>query len=713
MKQVIIDEVRSGTMRVRECPAPGVAPFQVVVANVSSLISAGTERYVVDLARRSLVGKAWERPDQVRRVLQKIRDEGLLQTAQQVKAKLDEPLPLGYSAAGTVLEVGNGVQEFKPGDRVACAGPHAGVVSVPRNLCVRIPEGVSFDQAAYTSVAAIGLEGVRLARVTLGERVLVIGLGLIGQICVALLKAQGCRVFGTDLDPYRVERSRALGADAAGTGSPLQEIRAFSGGQGVDAVLITAATDSNEPIELAADACRTKGRIVLVGVAGLSLPRAPFFQKELEFTVSFSLGPGRSDPSYEDRGQDYPIGQARWTAGRNMEAVLDLMAQGKLPVEQLTTHRFPIERATEAYDRISQRKEPLLGVLIEYPGRDRQLSRRVSLEAKPIEHSELGVSFIGAGNFARLMLLPAVRKENGLAWRGLCTAKGLNAVHSGQKNGFGFATTDVNEIWSDSATNVVFIATRHNLHAELVVAALRAGKHVFVEKPLCISREQLAQIDDAVAALGAGGPILMVGLNRRFAPATGKVRDFMAGSHPLSMSYRFASGFIPAGHWTQDEDVGGGRIIGEACHAIDTCVSIVGCPVERVFAESVRKEGGLETTDDRVFITLRHRGGSVSCVSYQAGADSAFTPERIEVFGNGRIGVIDGWKDVALWRGARVTRVDGHKDRGHQGEVRAFLDTCRHGGAWPIPWAHLRNVAETTFLAVRSLREGIPLECSS
>jgi predicted dehydrogenase len=708
MKQVV-QEVRSGVTAVREIPDPIAAPGQVVVASATSLVSAGTERYVVELAKKSLLGKARERPDHVRRVLQKIRDEGFLTTVQQVMAKLDEPMPLGYSSAGVVLECGRGVQELKPGDRVATAGPHAGVVSVGKNLCARIPDGVTFEQAAYTSVASIGLEGVRLGRVTLGERVLVIGLGLIGQICVALLKAQGCRVIGTDVDPAKLEMAKAFGADSAVVGSPLEVIKAFSDGHGVDAVVITAATSSNEPIEFAAAACRPRGRIVLVGVVGLNLPRPPFFQKELEFTVSSSLGPGRGDPAYEEKGQDYPIGQARWTAQRNMQAVLELVAAGKLPVEKLTTHHFPIDRAAEAYDLVTSRREPFFGIVIDYPEPTAAPVRRVALRTTPVS-GQLGVSLIGAGNYARLMLMPLAEKTEGFAWRGLCTAKGLTAEHNGQRHGFAFATTDVAEIWADTATQAVFIATRHDLHAELVMAALRAGKNVFVEKPLCIKLEELRAIEACVAELGDRCPLLAVGFNRRFAAATWEVFPFMQGAGPLSISYRFAPGPIPADHWTQDEEVGGGRIVGEACHAIDTCVVLAHSLPARVYAESVGKVG-LETTDDRVFITLRHQNGSISSISYQAGGDRAFTPERIEVFGGGKVATVDGWERIELWSGGRMERRAGKRDKGHRAGFEAFLSACRTGGPPPIPLDEIFGVAEATLLAVQSLREGLPQDC--
>lgn len=705
----VVQNIKNGKTEAREIPAPIAVPGHVVINTVSSVISAGTERYVVDLARKSLVGKARERPDHVRRVLQKVKQEGLGATASQLFAKLDEPMPLGYSSAGVVLECGRGVQEFKPGDRVASTGPHAGVVSVGRNLCALIPHNVSFEQAAYTSIAAIGLEGIRLARVSLGERVLVIGLGLIGQICIALLKAQGCRVFGTDLDAKKLDLALEFGADAVGQGSPAERVRSFSDSFGVDAVIITAATPSNEPIEFAAEVCRPKGRIVLVGVTGLNLPRDPFFKKELEFTVSSSLGPGRGDASYEEKGVDYPIGHARWTAQRNMQAVLDVMAAGKLPVEKLTTHRLTIERAGEAYDLITSRREPFLGIVMEYPAPASRPERKIALGSSRAVEGSFGISMIGAGNFARLIMFPILSRIGDVSWRGLCTARGMNAEHSGRKMNFAFATTDVAEILEDASTRAVFIATRHNLHAELLMGALRAGKHVFVEKPLCIREEELSEIARCLEELGDACPLLMVGFNRRFAPATERLRSHFRESSPLSVSYRFAPGAIPPEAWPQDEEIGGGRIIGEACHAIDTCMAIAGSPPIKVYAESVAKSNGLETTDDRVFITMRHSDGSVSNISYQAGGDRAAPVERIEVYGGGRTGIVDSWDSVELWGGNKLTRASGGKNKGHEAELRAFVQACRTGGEWPISWEHLYGTAWASLAAVRSLREGLPV----
>jgi predicted dehydrogenase len=393
-----------------------------------------------------------------------------------------------------------------------------------------------------------------------------------------------------------------------------------------------------------------------------------------------------------------------------MQAVLGLMSQGKLPVERLTSHRFPIDRAPEAYDLVTSRREPFFGLLLEYAESSQKQCRRIDLRASASQSDSIGVSLIGAGNFARLVMLPALMKMNGIAWRGICTAKGFHAEHTGRTTGFDFATTDAAEIWNDKSTAAVFITTRHDLHADLVIAALRAGKHVFVEKPLCIRAEELARIAACIEELGDHCPLLTVGFNRRFAPATKRVREFFEGAEPLSVSYRFSPGYIPANHWTQDDEIGGGRIVGEACHAIDTCVAIAGSSVVKVYAESVTKTGGVETTDDRVFITIRHRNGSLSSISYQSGGDKAFPSERIEVFGGGRTAVVDSWDEIQLWTGNHCRRISGKKDKGHAAELSAFLSGCRGGGSWPIPWEQLYSVTWASLASVQSLREGFPVE---
>src|SRR6266850_2083061 len=615
MKQVVQD-IRSGITAVRELPDPLVQPHCLLIANVASLLSVGTERYVVELARQSLFAKARQRPDHVKRVLQKIKQEGLFATAKQVRARLDDPMPLGYSSAGIVLAVGDGVSAFKAGDRVAAAAPHAGVVVVGENLCAKIPDGVTFEQAAYAAVAAVALQGVRLADASLGSRILVIGLGLVGQLAAGLLKANGVAVLGT----------------------------------------------------------------------------------------------GRSDRSYEEKGIDYPIGHARWTAKRNMETVLETIASGALPVEKLTTHRFPIDRAAEAYDLMTSSKESLLGVVIDYDGAAAApLRRRLALGSRPVARGASGISVIGAGNFARAIVLPRLREAADVALRGVCSARGLSAEHFGRKSGFAFAATDPDEVIADADTSIVFILTRHDLHADLVVRALAAGKHVFVEKPLCIRPDELQTIAGCVESLGQACPVLMVGFNRRFAPATARVRAHFAGVTPLSVSYRFATGDVPSTSWIHDPDVGGGRIVGEACHAIDTCVAIVGSPPARVFAESAGPATGGDPLDDRAFITIRHENGSISSISYQAGGDSAGPIERLEVFGGGRTAIVDEWDRIELWSANRRSTARGGRNKGHEAEIDAFLAACRHGGAWPIPWRDIYGTTWASLMTMRSLREGRPI----
>jgi predicted dehydrogenase/threonine dehydrogenase-like Zn-dependent dehydrogenase len=704
----ILQNVRSGMTACRELPDPIAQPRCLLVANVVSLVSAGTERYVVELARKNVLAKARERPDHVKRILRRIREEGLFETARQVGAKLDEPMPLGYSSAGIVLAAGAGVKRFKAGDRVAAAAPHASVVLVGENLCAQIPDGVSFEQAAYASVGAVALEGIRLADAALGCRILVIGLGLIGQIAACLLKASGVSVLGTDLDLGRLDATRALGVVAVGADDVRATAMRLTAGHGVDAVLITAATSSNGPIELAADLCRQKGRIVLVGVAGTELPRPPFFEKELEFTVSHSLGPGRSEPVYEEKAIDYPIGYVRWTAQRNMEAVLETIASGGLPVDKLTTHRFAIDRAADAYDLVISSREPFLGIVLHYD-RTAPRKRRLEIQSRPTGSQGLGVGVIGAGNFARFVALPCIQAVPGVRLRGVCSAHGVNAEQLGRKGGFAFASTDPEEILVDPETSAIFVLTRHDIHADLVIRALKAGKHVFVEKPLCITEPELEAIAACVEELGAECPLLMVGFNRRFAPAVAKLRTHFKARSPLAVSYRFAVPELPSGAWPHDPEVGGGRLVGEACHAIDTCAAIVGSVPTRVYAESVSAGPGGESLDDRVFITMRHENGSVSSVAYHAGGDRCGPSERIEVFGGGRTAVVDDWDRIELWSDNRRVTERGRRDRGHSTEIRAFLDACRNGGSWPISWPDLYATTWAAFAAARSLRDGEPV----
>ncbi|MCA9119935.1 MAG: bi-domain-containing oxidoreductase [Planctomycetaceae bacterium] len=711
MKQ-ILQNVRNGDLSIAQLPRPQVQPGHVLVASRCSLISAGTEKSARDLAQKSLFAKAKERPDQVRRTLQKMRQEGIWTTLQQVREKLDDPMPMGYCSAGVVIACGDGVQDFKPGDRVASNGSHADVVCVPKNLCAKIPDGVDFDQAAFTVLGAIAMQGVRLSKVTLGETVLVVGLGLVGQITVALLKAAGARVIGTDLDPAKCELAKQMGATEARVGVRAAEVETLTGGLGADAVLITASTKSNAPIELAANAVRQKGRVVLVGVVGLELDRRPFYFREAEFVVSCSYGPGRYDPQYEEGGHDYPAAYVRWTQQRNMQAVLDLMGSGRLDVSPLISHRFAIDEATKAYDLIEKGEQPYLGILLDYPeAGSSRLANTISLKTEA-KSGSIGVSCLGAGNFARMVLLPRLCQLADVSPQVICSAGGGSAAHVGKKLGFAAATSDATTVFNNDSTDAVFVITQHHQHAEQVLSGIRAGKHVFVEKPLCMRTDELLEIEAALAASPNDTPIVMVGFNRRFSPAAVAVRNFLSNIiEPLTVSIRFNAGAIPADHWTQDDELGGGRIIGEACHAIDLATYLTGSPVVRVFAESIGGPLAPQITDDQCFITLRHANGSLSNVAYLAGGDKACPKERVEVIGGGRVAIIDDFRVAEGWFGGKKRKLwKGGQDKGHSDELVAFVDTIRRGGEAPISWEDLRSTTLAAILAVQSLREGVPLD---
>ncbi|ABK19004.1 bi-domain-containing oxidoreductase [Syntrophobacter fumaroxidans] len=714
----ITQNIRDGRLSVVTVPEPLARPGHVLIANACSLISAGTEKMVMDLAGKSLLGKARERPDHVRRVLQKLRGEGILQTLAQVREKLDEPMAMGYCSSGIVLACGSGVQEFKPGDRVASNGPHAGVVCVPKNLCATVPDGVSFEQAAFTVLGAIALQGVRLARLSLGDTAFVIGLGLVGQLAVALLKAQGCRVLATDPDSAKCVLAATLGADPAAPHLDAGRVLRLTRGLGADAVLIAASTKSDGPVELAGEAVRQKGRVVAVGAVGLNLPRRPYYFKEAEFVVSCSYGPGRYDPEYEERGRDYPAAHVRWTEQRNMQAVLDLMASGRLDVRPLISHRFRIENAEAAYALIEAGMQPYLGIILEYPDKPAPLKRLTLPAVSGVRQQDsIGVGCLGAGNFARMVLLPAIAKDKRLQPRIICSAGGLSAAHSGLKSGFEAATADEDEVFKNDRVSAVFVVTRHDRHASQVIEGIRSGRHVFVEKPLALTVEELIAVEAALGeAVSAGSaPLLMVGFNRRFSPAARRVKEFFSAVHePLTVMIRFNAGEIPAEHWTQDESTGGGRIIGEACHAIDLAACLAGAPPVRVFAESI---GGLSSpriTDDQCFITLRHANGAISTVAYLSGGDKAFPKERVEVIGGGRIAVIEDFREVITCAGGKIAKTRlGRQDKGHRAEIEAFASAVADGGPWPIPWEELRAVSLAAILAVRSIREGVPFELDS
>jgi predicted dehydrogenase/threonine dehydrogenase-like Zn-dependent dehydrogenase len=713
--QQIVQNIRHGKLSLVDVPDPIATPGQVVIANVASVVSAGTEKVLRELAQKSLLQKARSRPDHVRRVLEKLRQEGVFKTLESVRGKLADPMALGYSSSGVVLACGAGAQNFKPGDRVASNGPHAGVVSVARNLCAHVPQGVSHEQAAFAVIAAIALQGVRLGKVGLGDTAFVIGLGIVGQIAVSLLKAAGCRVISTDLDSARCDLALRMGADTARPKMSAQDVVDLTRGLGADAVFIAAATSSDGPVTVAGEAARKKGRVVVIGSVGMAVPREPYFKREIELVVSCSYGPGRYDPIYEEQGLDYPAPYVRWTEQRNIQAVLDFMAAGQLDVSPLVTHRFKIELARAAYELIENGAEPFLAIVLEYPEAEQERAvRRIELRAPAAATSgAVGVGVIGAGSFARGVLIPAIDKiRHKLQPRVLCSAKGLSAADQGERLGFETATTDEDAVYADPNVGALFIVTQHHLHARQVLKGIEAGKHVFVEKPLGLTIEEIVQIEQALLESNEATPIVMVGFNRRFSPAARELRQAFADvTAPLTVSVRFNAGAIAPDHWTQSDEVGGGRIVGEACHAIDLATFLTGSVPVRVFAESI---GGAEcpaVTDDQCFITLRHANGSISSIGYLAGGDRAFPKERVEVFGGGRVGLIDDFREVVTVTGGRTRRKKKmQQDKGHRAEIERFAEAVTAGGPAPIPWKEIRAVSLASILAVRSLREGMPLE---
>ena len=720
MKQVLQNR-KGGKVSIGEVPVPAVQHGRMLVRTVASLISAGTERASVESARKSLVQEARERPDLVKSVIDRARKDGIKNTFDAVRGKLALSQALGYSAAGTVMAVGDGVTDFVPGQRVACAGvgyaSHAEVLSVPRNLVVPLPDDVDFEAGAFGTLGAIALQGVRLAQPTLGESMLVIGLGLVGQLTVQLLKANGCRVFGIDLDQSRVDLARQLGADAAArSGDDTKAaVMNWSAGRGVDAVLITAATDSNEPVEFAGEVSRLKGRVVVVGMTGLSIPRPSYFKRELSLQISMSYGPGRYDPDYEDRGHDYPFGYVRWTENRNIEAFLELVKQGRVAVEPLISHRFEVDDAERAYELIAgDVKEPYLAVLLAYDPQ-RELSRTVDLAAgmKPRAGREqsVRVGVIGAGGYVTGMLLPQF-KNAGAEFVSVATASGVTAVDVGRKFGFKQAASDANEIIDDAQVNLVVVGTRHDSHAELATKALQSNKHVFVEKPLALNDEQ---VDTVLRAAADSSGSLMVGFNRRFAPLAQKAKEFFAGRQvPLSILYRVNAGRIPRDHWIQDPVQGGGRIIGEVCHFIDLMQYLTGAAPVSVFAESVAAGQHDVVNRDSVFITLRFADGSNGSIAYLAEGDKGLTKERIEIFGEGKTFVIDDFLQASAYRNGREEKTALRaQDKGQAEEVKQVCAMVLSGGAPLIPLDELAATTRATFRILESLRTGQRVQVKS
>jgi len=703
MKQ-LLQSLKTGTTECVDVPCPRVGPGQVLIRSRVSLISVGTERMLVEFGKANLIDKARQQPDKVRMVLDKIRTDGLLPTVEAVRNKLDQPVAMGYCNMGEVLEVGAGVSSFAPGDRVASNGKHAEVVVVPANLCTKVPAGVEDEAAVFTVVSAIALQGIRLAQPTLGECVAVVGMGLIGLVTTQLLRANGCRVLGIDFDAVKLALAREFGAQTVdlsrGEDPVAAGLGAFSRGRGVDAVIITASTQSNEPMHQAAQMCRKRARIVLVGVTGLELSRADFYEKELSFQVSCSYGPGRYDAEYEEKGHDYPVGFVRWTEQRNFEAVLDMMAAGRLDVGPLVTHRFPIGEAVQAYALLGS-GEPSLGILLTYPAASEQPEselRRATMQVSATAGKALSgapvLGLIGSGNYATAVLIPAF-KAAGARLKSVASAQGVSGLHAARKFGIEVATTDADAVMGDADVNAVVITTRHDSHARFVLMALERGKHVFVEKPLCLTLAELHAIEQAHRAkLEAGkAPVVMVGFNRRFSPQVQKMKDLLGGvSGSKSFVMTVNAGAIPPAHWTQDPAVGGGRIVGEACHFIDLLRFLAGYAITDCSRNAMSAASG-----DTVTLQLAFADGSIGTVHYLANGSKAFPKERLEVFCAGRVLQLDnfrrlrgyGWPDFSkmnLWR----------QDKGQRECAAAFVRAVQAGGLAPIPFDELLEVSRVT-----------------
>jgi predicted dehydrogenase/threonine dehydrogenase-like Zn-dependent dehydrogenase len=717
MKQ-LLQNVKTGKSTVEDVPVPTPGEGQVLVKTEASLVSAGTERMVVEFAEKSLVGKARSRPDLVKQVLDKARREGVVNTAQAAFHRLDQPMALGYSSAGTVVALGKNTQGLKVGQRVACAGGgyavHAEYNVVPKNLITPLPENVDFESAAFTTLGAIALHGLRLAGPQLGENVAVIGMGLLGLLAAQIATATGCNVLGVDVDPARIELTSSLGLQAVLQAvlraDAVEASAAFTANRGFDVILICADTKSNDPVELAGEIARDRARVVATGAVGLSFPRKVYYEKEISFINSRSYGPGRYDVNYEEQGRDYPLGYVRWTEGRNFEAVVDLMAKEQLQVKPLITHRFDISEATQAYEVITGKKEEkFLGVLITYPQNVDKVesSKIVRFNVSTPTPSACKLGVIGAGSFANSVLLPAIQKAGDIQLVGIASSGGLHAQHSGKKFGFQYATSNDDEILNDPNVNTVAILTRHNTHADLVVKALQAGKHVFVEKPLAINSSQLSAISEQL--LKTEHCILTAGFNRRFSPLAQQLKSFVSGlPESKYIHYRVNAGSIPLNHWTQDPEIGGGRIIGEGCHFVDFITFLVGAAPVSVTAHTLPEHG--KYREDNVSMTFTFPDGSIGIVDYLANGDKSFPKERIEVFCGGQIAVLDDFVSLQTIKNGRKKEIKSAQNKGWVEEWKVFAKAIREGGEPPIPYEQLIGVTTATFAAVESIRSDKTVE---
>jgi predicted dehydrogenase/threonine dehydrogenase-like Zn-dependent dehydrogenase len=696
----LTQNLKDGHMQLLEVPYPALNDGQILVRNHYSLISAGTEGKTVKDARLGYIGKARARKEEVKKVIQTAKTIGLKETYRLVMNKLDAPSALGYSCAGEVIAVAEGVKDFKVGDRVACAGAtavHAEVVAIPVNLCVKLNDDLSTREAAFTTLGAIALQGVRQADLRIGESCVVIGLGLLGQITIQILRASGVKTIGIDIDPRQVQQALQNGADHAYAREDAHleaAVQQITDGHGADAVIITAATSSTDPIDLAGLLCRKKGRVVVVGAVPTGFTRKNYYNKELELKMSCSYGPGRYDPEYEEQGIDYPYAYVRWTENRNMQAFADLMASKKIDIRPLITHTIAFKDAKSAYDMILNRTESFAGIVLEYDTQ-KQLKNRVALSTERIAEAAISVGMIGAGSFGQNFLLPALKGKANMI--GVATARPNNARNVADKFGFNYCTGNADELIQDKNINTIFIATRHDSHAEYVIKALKADKNVFTEKPLCLYPAELELIKDAYSASNRQ---LFVGFNRRFAPLTQELLKHINHEVPSAILFRINAGIVPKEHWIHDPKTGGGRIIGEACHFIDYCAFLCGSKITEVAAHALKDPSGL---NDTVSISLKMENGSVATIAYYSNGNKDVSKEYVEVFNGGVIARIDDFKELIV-NGPKGTRkFKSVQDKGHKAEVEAFANALRNGKPAPISFDELYNATLSTFKVLESI----------
>ena len=700
MKQ-IIQNLQSGETILEEIPVPQVRRGTVLIKTHRSLVSLGTERMLVEFGKANILQKVRQQPDKVKQVFDKIKTDGLLPTLDAVFRKLGEPLPLGYCNAGEVIAVGEGVSEFKLGDRVISNGQHAEVVCVPKNLVAKIPDGVSYEEASFTVIASIGLQGIRLLNPTFGETVVVVGLGLIGLITAELLLANGCEVIGFDFDQSKVDLAKTKGIKAynvADGSDPVSIAKSLTSDIGVDGVLITASTKSDEVISQAAMMSRKKGRIVLVGVIGLDIKRSDFFEKELTFQVSCSYGPGRYDEDYEQRGNDYPIGFVRWTEKRNFEAILNAIATKRLLVQPLITELVDLQDYNQIYGSMAGSKS--IASIIKYSGDVDISATSIQLNNKSFGGQRGVLGIIGAGNFTNATVMPALKKINANV-KYISSASGLSATTVGKKYGIGKVTTNYKDILADSEVDAVLITTRHNAHAAMTIEALKAGKHVFVEKPLALTMAELLEIQNVY---NQQDKTLTVGFNRRFSPFIADAKKQLgSGNTPINVIATMNAGFIPPNAWVHDMQVGGGRIIGEACHLIDLITYLTGSLVESVVMNSMGENP--EENTDNATILLKYKNGSMGVINYFANGSKSYSKERFEVYSQNRTMVIDNFRKSEYF-GFSKSGKSGGQDKGHEEQFRRFVDSLKSGGAAIVPFEEIMNTSKAAIAAVQSLKEG-------